>query len=65
MTKILVKAPLYQQLNQLLRSLISFTDKARAAGKIPSTQVLKYQVLQAEEAGVDLTQIFSLKGVFL
>lgn len=59
MAKTLVKALMYQQLNRLLRSLISFTDKARAAGKAPSTQVLKYQVFRAKEAGVDLPTYFS------
>jgi GntR family transcriptional regulator len=44
-----------------LRSLVSFTHKARAAGKNPSIQVLKYQLLQAQEADVDLTQILELQ----
>jgi GntR family transcriptional regulator len=37
-----------------LRSLVSFTDKALAAGKTPSTRVLKCETLPANQAQVDL-----------
>jgi GntR family transcriptional regulator len=36
-----------------LRALVSFTDKARAAGKTPSTRVLGFRTVRAAEAGAD------------
>ena len=38
-----------------LRSLVSFTEKAIAAGKKPSTRVLRLHVLLAKDAEVDIT----------
>jgi len=38
-----------------LRSLVSFTEKALAAGKKPTTQVLRLDVLLARDAKVDLS----------
>ena len=37
-----------------LAALVSFTDKAEAAGKTPSTQVLKFETLRAAQAGGDI-----------
>jgi GntR family transcriptional regulator len=37
-----------------LRSLVSFTHKAMAAGKTPSTRVLKCEMLPAHQAPIDL-----------
>jgi GntR family transcriptional regulator len=37
-----------------LRSLVSFTEKTRAAGKRPATEVLRLEVLLAKDAEVDL-----------
>jgi GntR family transcriptional regulator len=37
-----------------LRALVSFTDKARAAGKKPSTQLLAFQKVQGRAAGEDV-----------
>ena len=37
-----------------LAALVSFTDKAEAAGKTPSTQVLRFETLRAAQAGGDL-----------
>ena len=34
-----------------LRSLVSFTDKARAAGKTPTTQILRFETVAAANAG--------------
>jgi GntR family transcriptional regulator len=44
-----------------LRSLVSFTDKALAAGKIPSTRVLTCEMVLANQAQVDLIDKLSLK----
>jgi GntR family transcriptional regulator len=38
-----------------LRSLVSFTEKAIAAGKTPSTRVLQLEVMLARDAPVDIT----------
>jgi GntR family transcriptional regulator len=38
-----------------LRSLVSFTEKARASGKVPATQVLCLEVLLAQEAEFEIT----------
>ena len=38
-----------------LRSLVSFTEKARTSGKVPSTQVLCLEVLLAKEAEFEIT----------
>lgn len=45
-----------------LRTLVSFTDKALAVGKTPSTQVLKYQTLPASQAEVDLVRSLRLQS---
>lgn len=37
-----------------LAALVSFTDKANAAGKTPSTRVLKFETMRAAQAGADL-----------
>ncbi len=39
-----------------LRALVSFTDKARVAGKTPSTRLLKCETIRAEDAVVELTE---------
>jgi GntR family transcriptional regulator len=39
-----------------LRALVSFTDKARAAGKVPSTRVLAFRSLPAVEASLDAAE---------
>jgi len=39
-----------------LRSLVSFTEKAAAAGKTPSTQVLHLEAMIARDADVDLEE---------
>jgi GntR family transcriptional regulator len=44
-----------------LRALVSFTHKALAAGKTPSTQILSYQILSAGQAEVDLIQPLELQ----
>lgn len=38
-----------------LRSLVSFTDKARAAGRKPTTRVLDFRTVAASEAEADIT----------
>jgi DNA-binding GntR family transcriptional regulator len=45
-----------------LRALVSFTEKAIAAGKSPSTQVLRLEAMLAKDADVDLTQRLRLRG---
>jgi GntR family transcriptional regulator len=37
-----------------LRRLVSFTDKAQAAGKKPETKVLKFETVEAERAGSEI-----------
>ena len=39
-----------------LRALVSFTEKALAAGKTPATQLLLLETVAAREAGVDLSE---------
>ncbi|MCW8130852.1 MAG: GntR family transcriptional regulator [Planctomycetota bacterium] len=39
-----------------LQSLVSFTDKARAAGKVPSTKVLAFATVAAEQAGAEVAR---------
>lgn len=43
-----------------LQRLVSFTDKARAAGKEPSTQVIAFQKLSAAEVSDELVQALKL-----
>jgi len=43
-------------LNYNLRSLVSFTEKAAAAGKQPTTQVLHADVMLARDADAEVTQ---------
>jgi len=43
-----------------LQSLVSFTDKARAAGKEPTTEVLRFETLPAEAAGEDVGNALQL-----
>ncbi|MEW6359658.1 MAG: GntR family transcriptional regulator [Planctomycetota bacterium] len=44
-----------------LRSLVSFTEKALAAGKKPSTRVLKFDELSARAAGVEVMNDLRVK----
>jgi GntR family transcriptional regulator len=39
-----------------LRALVSFTDKARAADKVPSTEVIQFDVVQAEDVLDDVPE---------
>jgi GntR family transcriptional regulator len=43
-----------------LRALVSFTDKAFAAGKTPTTKVLTCELQQVDQVKVDLTEILHL-----
>ena len=43
-----------------LQRLVSFTDKARAAGKEPSTQVLAFQKLRAADVSDEIVQALKL-----
>jgi len=45
-----------------LRRLVSFTDKALAAGKQPSTQVVVFQKLRAADVSSDVVQALKLSG---
>jgi DNA-binding GntR family transcriptional regulator len=44
-----------------LRSLVSFTEKAAAAGKTPSTQVLHLETLPAKDAAVDISALLRVR----
>ena len=44
-----------------LRALVSFTDKARAAGKQPSTEVLQFETVLAEDVLDDVPQILQVE----
>jgi GntR family transcriptional regulator len=44
-----------------LRSLVSFTEKAAAAGKAPSTRVLHLEALLAKDADVDLAALLRVR----
>lgn len=43
-----------------LQALVSFTDKARAAGKVPSTKVIAFEVIPAEQAGVEVMRALAV-----
>src|SRR5262245_8568516 len=45
-----------RSLDYNLRALVSFTDKARAAGKVASTEVLQFQSVQAEDVLDDVPE---------
>ena len=47
-------------LNYNLRALVSFTDKAIAAGKRPSTEVLQFETVRAEEVLDDVPQVLQV-----
>jgi GntR family transcriptional regulator len=44
-----------------LRSLVSFTEKAAAAGKTPTTQVLHLEALLAKDAAVDIAALLRVR----
>jgi len=44
-----------------LRALVSFTDKAVAAGKEPATQVLQFQTVRAEDVLDDVPQMLQVE----
>lgn len=44
-----------------LRALVSFTNKARAAGKTPSTELLAFGVVAAEKAGVGVCEALGVR----
>src|SRR5262249_6571055 len=43
-----------------LRALVSFTEKARAAGRVPSTQVLSFKLLASAEVPDDIRKSLQL-----
>lgn len=43
-----------------LRALVSFTDKARAAGKQPGTEVLQFETVRAEDVLDDVPQLLQV-----
>jgi GntR family transcriptional regulator len=45
-----------------VRSLVSFTQKARDAGKRPSTRVVQFERLAAEDAGDEVSTRLGVKG---
>jgi len=45
-----------------VRSLVSFTEKARAAGKKPATKVLAFAAIAAADAGTAVRAAFQLDG---
>ncbi len=49
-------------LNYDMRSLVSFTDKARAAGKMPSTRVLEFRQGTADEADSETCHALDVAG---
>jgi len=44
-----------------LRALVSFTDKARAAGKQPSTEVLEFETVRAEDVLDDVPEVLQVR----
>jgi GntR family transcriptional regulator len=49
-----------RSLDYNLRALVSFTDKARAAGKQPSTQILQFETVRAEDVLDDVPQLLQV-----
>ncbi len=49
-----------RSLDYNLRALVSFTDKARAAGKEPSTEVLQFETVRAEDVLDDVPQLLQV-----
>ena len=49
-----------RSLDYNLRSLVSFTDKARAAGKEPGTEVLQFESVRAEDVLDDVPQLLQV-----
>ena len=49
-----------RSLDYNLRALVSFTDKARVAGKEPSTQVLQFETVRAEDVLDDVPQLLQV-----
>src|ERR1022692_4571401 len=47
-------------LDYSLRSLVSFTDKARAAGKQPTTEVLRFESVSAQDVLDDVPQMLQV-----
>jgi GntR family transcriptional regulator len=45
-----------------MRSLVSFTDKATAAGKKPSTRVVRFEQIGAQEADTEAAASLRLRG---
>lgn len=45
-----------------LRALVSFTDKAIAAGKQPSTEVLQFQIVRASDVLDDVPEVLQVGG---
>jgi GntR family transcriptional regulator len=50
------------RLDNDLRGLVSFTAEAKAAGKVPETQVLQFETLSAADAGEDVAQALRIGG---
>jgi GntR family transcriptional regulator len=50
-----------RSLDYNLRALVSFTDKARAAGKQPSTEVLQFESVRAEDVLDDVPQLLRVE----
>jgi GntR family transcriptional regulator len=50
-----------RSLDYNLRALVSFTDKARAAGKEPTTEVLQFEVVRAEDVLDDVPQLLQVE----
>jgi GntR family transcriptional regulator len=49
-----------RSLDYNLRALVSFTDKARAAGKEPTTEVLQFESVRAEDVLDDVPQLLQV-----
>jgi len=50
-----------RSLDYNLRALVSFTDKALAAGKQPSTEVLQFETVRAEDVLDDVPQLLQVE----